>query len=372
MRIAIACHPTQGGSGIVATELARALADRGHNVHLISYELPYRLGQSSKAKFHKVNITEYPLFTYPPYDLSLINKMVEVTLKFNIEIIHAHYAIPHAICAIFARHIVNPYKVKIIATLHGTDITLVGSHPDFYLSCRYAMIQADELTVVSKWLKEKTLAKFNLQREPVVIPNFIDPSVFNDDDRSEYPQNEEFIISHASNFRPVKRIFDIIRVFERIQQKLPSRLILCGDGPEVGIARELCAELGIANKVEFSGSVIAIEQVLKKSHLYLLLSDYESFGLSALEAMACGTPVIASNAGGITEVVRDGIDGYLCKVGDIDASSKKAIEILQSREKWCAFSKNAAKFAREKFSLNSIICQYEDLYRKLLEKREEQ
>jgi L-malate glycosyltransferase len=362
MKIAISCHPTQGGSGIVAVELAKMLASRGHHIHVISCSKPFRLEESARLRWHQVTIPEYPLFQFPPHDLCLINKLREVILTHDIEIVHAHYAIPHAICAVFAGQIVKPHPVKIITTLHGTDITLVGSHPGFFELCRYSMLRCDALTAVSNWLADKTMSTFSLDTQPAVIYNFIDPEVFNTVDRVPYPVNSEFVLMHASNFRPVKRVVDIIRVFNRVQKKLPARLVLLGKGPELELARELSAELGISQQVEFAGSQRQIDEYYKRSHFFLLLSNYESFGLSALEAMACGVPVAVTRSGGLPEVLKDGEGGLLCEENSIEDTSDKIITLLQNRDRWEQASKEAEDRALSAFSAAHIIPQYENLY----------
>ncbi len=369
MKIAVTCHPSQGGSGIVATELAVALAARGHEIHLISRNRPYRLGKNRSVQFHKVTIPDYPLFEFPPHDLSLVNRLAEITEKYNLDIIHAHYAVPHAICAILAKHIVQPKPVKIVATMHGTDITLVGSHPDFYKICRFAMLKCDGLTTVSNWLKNRTMKEFNISREPEVIYNFFDGSRFNPEQQAPYPKGKSFQILHVSNFRPVKRTADTIRVFYEIQKHIPAHLTLVGEGPDLGIARELCSELGFCDKVTFAGSRVNIEKIFRQSHLFLLLSDYESFGLSALEAMACGIPVVASRSGGLTEVVQNEKTGILCPVGEVNTIAMCCVELLLNKKKWEEMGQSAALSALERFSNDIIVSKYEACYEKILNNR---
>ncbi len=365
MRIAINCHSSQGGSGIVATELAISLAARGHDVFIVACERPYRLPEDSPVRFEKVYIPEYPLFKYPPHDFSVINKLAEVTRRYDIDIIHAHYVVPHSICAVFARTMTGR-PVKVVTTLHGTDITLVGSHPEFRDICLYAMSQCDALTAVSDWLSRQTCNEFGICRDIHVIPNFVDPLRFNPTGRAGFPaQDGEFILMHASNFRPVKRVIDICRIFFEVQKKIPARLKLVGAGPDLAIAREMCAELGICSKVDFLGSVQDIEVVMRSAHLFLLMSQYESFGLSALEAMACGTPVAASLAGGLPEVIEDGVSGMLSPVGETAVIARRIINLLTHQKKWEIMSRKSVERALT-FAEETIVSRYEELYRNLL------
>lgn len=368
MRILISCHPTQGGSGVVATELAMGLAGRGHDVHMAAVERPFRLGDDQSVHFRPVNVTNYPLFRYPPHDLCLANEIAEAIVEQDIQIVHAHYAVPHAIAAILAAHAVQPHPVRVVTTLHGTDITLVGSHRDFYRVCRYAMAQCDGLTCVSDWLLERTQAEFNLENPPQVLPNFVDCDRFSPRGRVGWPEDGEFQILHASNFRPVKRVVDVVRVFERIQRHIPARLVMVGDGPDRGLAEELAAELGICHRVRFLGPRSNIEDLYRHSHLFLLLSDYESFGLSALEAQACGVPAVVSRSGGLTEVVREGVTGHLCPVGDIQQIADAALHTLSDREQWGAMSESAVSHARRTFCRDKILPRYENFYEQVLNK----
>ncbi len=365
MRIAISCHPTPGGSGIVATELAMALARRGHDTHLVSYARPLRLAEDSPVRFHEVNVVDYPLFRYPPHDLCLANKLAEVVKKHDIDVIHAHYAVPHAISAIMARNIVGKRRVKVAATLHGTDITLVGNQEEFFDLVRHTINECDGLTTVSEWLKERTISTFKPDQEPVVIHNFADRTQFHPEGRNPYPASGILEIIHASNFRPVKRIFDVVRVFHAISRKLPARLLLLGEGPELGHARELVAELGMKDIVIFNGPCAHMGEVLRCGHLFMLLSEYESFGLSALEAMACGVPVLASDAGGLREVVVQGKTGILVKPGEIAEAAASAGALLADPEAWERMSEAAVARVREAFDVETIVEQYEDFYRGL-------
>lgn len=362
MKIAINCHPTQGGSGIVATELAMGLADRGHRVHMVACERPFRLPEHTPVKFDKVYIPDYPLFKYPPHDFSLINKMVEVVRENDIDIIHSHYVVPHAICGIFARKMLEDRQTKLVTTLHGTDITLVGSHPEFRTICQYAMNRCDALTSVSDWLAQRTREEFTIRNEITTIPNFVDHERFNAENRAEYPEpGAPFILMHASNFRPVKRVTDICRIFYHVHKQIPARLMLLGKGPELGLVRELCSELNMCGSVDIVGSRPDIENAMKQSHLFLLMSQYESFGLSALEALACGVPVAASRAGGLPEVIEDGVSGMLEPVGDVHAMADRIVALLTDRPAWEAMSRAAAKRSRH-FENTKMIKQYETLY----------
>ncbi len=366
MKIAVSCHPTQGGSGIVASELAAALARRGHEVHLVSAERPFRFQEDAGVQFHRVNILDYPLFQYPPHDLSLANRLAGITKQFGIEIIHAHYAVPHAVAALLARDIVRPRTVRVVTTLHGTDITLVGSHKDFYDLTRHAMIHSDAVTAVSGWLRDETMKRFSLPDAPEVIPNFVDTARFNPEGRVPYPAgSEEFSLVHASNLRPVKRLSDIIRVFDLIQKETAAHLSVLGEGPEKGNAEELVAELDLCEKVSFQGMTDDMPSVLRSAHLYLLLSDHESFGLSALEAMACGVPVAVTSEGGPREIVTSE-SGILCPVGDVQRAASEIKQLLADEKRWRAMSAAAAVHAKETFDAGVIVPQYEALYERVL------
>ena len=366
MKIAISCHPSQGGSGIAATELAMALAGRDHQVHLVACERPFRLPEETDVIFDQVNVTDYPLFRYPPHDLSLANRLAGITKEHGIEVIHAHYAIPHAVAALLAKDVVGGNKVGIVTTLHGTDITLVGSHRDFYDLTRHAMMNSDAVTTVSAWLRDETLKRFCLETPPEVIPNFVDTRKLNPEGRVPYPDpGEPFHLSHASNMRSVKRVCDIIRVFDLVRKEVPAHLTMLGDGPEKGCAMELVGELDLCDKVSFCGATENLSKLLRRSHMYMLLSDHESFGLSALEAMACGTPVAGTSCGGLPEVVTDGVTGLLCSVGDVEETARRIVRALKDKEGWEKMSTSAAAAAEECFGADRVVALYEDLYERV-------
>jgi N-acetyl-alpha-D-glucosaminyl L-malate synthase BshA len=370
MKIAISCHTTQGGSGIVATELATALVRRGHEVHLVACSRPFRLREDSGVHFHQCNVPDYPLFRFPPHDLALANKLSMVVKNYGVEAIHAHYAVPHAVTALLAKHVVAPQRVKVVTTLHGTDITLVGSHKDFYDLIRYAMRASDGLTAVSAWLRDETARRFCLDKPPEVIPNFVDTTRFNPVGRAPYPGPDEvFHLVHASNLRAVKRIPDTIRVFHLVRQKLNARLTILGEGPDRGVAETLVQDLGLADSVVFNGISNEMPAILRTAHLYLLFSEYESFGLSALEALACGVPAAVSASGGLPEVVKNGETGILCPVGDVYCVAGSIVNLLSDPDAWHAMSKSAAADARSRFDAEKIVPLYEDLYRRIIEEK---
>jgi len=369
MKIGIVCYPTFGGSGVVATELGMALADNGHEVHFITYNLPVRLDFiSHNLHFHEVMMEEYPLFQYQPYELALSTRMVEVVEKHGLEIVHVHYAIPHAYAAYMAKQMLaaEGIHIPIVTTLHGTDITLVGSHPFYKPAVTFSINASDVVTSVSQSLKEDTLRLFDITNEINVIPNFIDVQKYEaakvaDCQRHLLANVSERIVTHVSNFRKVKRIDDVVKVFYRIQKQIPSKLIMVGDGPEYKPAEKLVRELGIEENVIFLGKSNEVDKILCFSDLFLLPSETESFGLAALEAMASAVPVISSNTGGIPEVNIEGFSGYLANVGDVDTMGAKAIEILQNDQTLSQFKENA-KIVAKKFDLETIVGDYEQLY----------
>ena len=367
MNIAIVCYPTFGGSGVVATELGLALARKGHQVHFITYSYPVRLDfLEMNIHFHEVHVEEYPLFHYQPYELALSSKMAYVVKTYNIDILHVHYAIPHAYAGYMAKQMLKRegIEVPMITTLHGTDITLVGNHPTYKEAVTFSINESDVVTSVSESLKRDTLRLFNVDKDIKVIPNFIGlqkTERVSPCKRSVMASADELIVTHISNFRKVKRVDDVVRVFYGIQQQLPAKLIMVGDGPEREIADQLCKDLGIKKKVLFLGNTSDIDRILCFTDLFLLPSESESFGLSALEAMAAGVPVVSSNAGGLSEVNEEGVSGYLCPIGDVQTMAEKAIYILSDKGRLAQFKQNARKVAA-RFDEEKIIPMYEALY----------
>ena len=367
MNIAIVCYPTFGGSGVVATELGLALARKGHQVHFITYSYPVRLDfLEMNIHFHEVHVEEYPLFHYQPYELALSSKMAYVVKTYNIDILHVHYAIPHAYAGYMAKQMLKRegIEVPMITTLHGTDITLVGNHPSYKEAVTFSINESDVVTSVSESLKRDTLRLFNVDKDIKVIPNFIGLQKMervSPCKRSVMASADELIVTHISNFRKVKRVDDVVRVFYGIQQQLPAKLIMVGDGPEREIADQLCKDLGIKKKVLFLGNTSDIDRILCFTDLFLLPSESESFGLSALEAMAAGVPVVSSNAGGLSEVNEEGVSGYLCPIGDVQTMAEKAIYILSDKDRLAQFKQNARKVAA-RFDEEKIIPMYEALY----------
>ena len=370
MKIGIVCYPTFGGSGVVATELGMALADKGHEVHFITYNQPVRLDfLSHKLHFHQVLIEEYPLFQYQPYELALSSKMVEVVNKYNLEVLHVHYAIPHAYAAYMAKQMLKEkgINIKVVTTLHGTDITLVGSHPTYKTAVEFSINNSDVVTAVSNNLKETTNQLFNINKDIQVVYNFIDTKKYDrvqneECKRGALAKTDERIITHISNFRPVKRIEDVVRVFYEIQKEIPSKLLLIGEGPDRKKAEQLTRELNIKQNVFFLGNSTEIDKILCYTDLFLLPSNTESFGLAALEAMAARTAVISTNAGGLPEVNIHGETGYLSNIGNINDMAMNAISILKDDAVLEQF-KNNAKEHTKKFSLQNILPVYEDIYK---------
>jgi len=372
MRIGIVCYPTFGGSGVVATELGLELSKRGHEIHFITYSQPVRLELLNKnVHFHEVNVPEYPLFHYQPYELALSSKLVDMVKLHNIDVLHVHYAIPHAYAAYMAKKMLHEegIEVPIVTTLHGTDITLVGSHPFYKSAVAFSINKSDAVTSVSQSLKDDTLRLFDITNNIQVVPNFIDfdkhTNHFTDCQRAMMADDDEKIITHISNFRPVKRIQDIIQIFYKIQKEIPAKLMMVGEGPEKEPAERLCERLGIEDKVIFFGKSHEIDKILCFSDLFLLPSETESFGLAALEAMASGVPVISSNTGGIPEVNKQGVSGFLSNVGDVDDMAKNALYILKDESILSEFKVNA-KVEAKKFDIHEIVPYYEAIYKEAM------
>ncbi len=365
MRIGIACFPTFGGSGIIATELAHLLAKK-HELHLVSYDKPVRLGEEIDFSFHEVELLSYPLFERVPccYSLALASKLAEIIKSYNLDIIHAHYAVPNAVSAYLAKKICND-SVKVVTTLHGTDSYLVGRHPSYKEVTQFSMQQSDALTTVSEYLQERTIAEFDISKEIKVIANFVDPQRF----RRLKKDREEKIVCHSSNFRPIKKIPDIIKTFKIISEEIDCKLSLIGDGPERPKAEKLAKDLRISERVEFLGTVKNVQEILGKSDLFLLPSEDESFGLAALEAMSCEVPVVASNVGGLKELISHGVDGYLIEVGDVNALAQHSIKILKDPRLRERFGKNARQKVLKKYTPDKIVPIYERLYNEKLEEK---
>jgi len=375
MKIAIVCYPTFGGSGVVATELGLELARRGHEIHFITYSQPVRLDLlNPNVHYHEVNVPEYPLFHYQPYELALSSKLVDMVKLHKIELLHVHYAIPHAYAGYMAKQMLKDEGIELpmVTTLHGTDITLVGSHPFYKPAVTFSINKSDFVTSVSQSLKDETLKLFDIKKEIEVIPNFIeldknsiDPKI--SCQRSVMAKEDERIITHISNFRKVKRIPDVIKIFNKIQKEIPAKLMMVGDGPEKEKAEYLCQKLGIEDKVIFFGNSNEIDKILSYTDLFLLPSETESFGLAALEAMAWKVPVISSNSGGLPEVNLDGISGYLSRVGDTKEMAINALKILKDDATLNVFKENALSVAKQ-FDIKNILPLYEALYQKAINK----
>ncbi|MEM7038015.1 MAG: N-acetyl-alpha-D-glucosaminyl L-malate synthase BshA [Bacteroidota bacterium] len=374
MKIGIVCYPTFGGSGVVATELGKALAKKDHKIHFITYSQPTRLDFfNENLYYHEVAFRNYPLFQYPPYELALASKMVEVVQFEQLDLLHVHYAIPHASAAYMARQILQTkgIDIPVITTLHGTDITLVGKDPSYEPVVTFSINQSDAITAVSDDLKQDTYRHFDVEKEISVIPNFIDLERFQKQSKDHFrkaicPDDEKLIV-HTSNFRKVKRVEDVIGVFKKVNQFVKCKLLLVGDGPERTRMENLCRETGDCNDIRFLGKLDAVEEVLSVSDLFLMPSEKESFGLAALEAMACEVPVISSDAGGIPELNVDGVSGFVCKIGDVEDMAKKALHILKD-ENLQKFKEGALQRARE-FDVNNIRPMYEEVYEKTLAER---
>lgn len=374
MKIGIVCYPTYGGSGVLATELGKSLAESGHQVHFITYSQPVRLEHyGSNLYFHEVNTVQYPLFEYPNYELALISKLVEVARNQSLDLLHVHYAIPHAMAAYMARQILKAegLRLPIVTTLHGTDISLVGKDATYAPSVTFSINESDAVTAVSRYLRDETYQHFSVRQDISVIPNFIDFQRFYrrnmDHFRKAIAPEGEFILVHTSNFRKVKRIPDIIRAFAIIREQVNAKLLLAGDGPERTTAEKLCRELGLCEDLRFLGKISAVEELLSVADVFFLPSETESFGLSALEAMACAVPVVASNAGGLPEVITHGRSGYIAPIGDVNALAHYALDILQHPDTLARFREQALQRARQ-FDLSNVRPLYEQVYEQAIER----
>jgi len=372
MKIGISCYPTYGGSGIVATELGKNLALRGHEVHFITYALPYRLNRfHENIYFHEVKVPEYPLFEYPPYALALATKMAEIALHEKLDLIHAHYAIPHATSAYMAKQmVIDRHPLKIITTLHGTDITLVGADASFMRITQYSINHSDAVTAVSEYLKDETIKTFEPAIPICVIHNFVTEHPVQqracENLRQRFSPNNEPILMHLSNFRPVKRVIDIIEIAHIVLQHMPVRVVMIGDGPERYAAESLARKYNIEDRIIFVGKQEEIYFLLSIADVFLMPSSSESFGLAALEAMSCGVPCVTSDAGGLKEVNKPGVSGYIAPVGDVKKMSGYVMEIIKNRTLKKSMSENARTYALKNFHVNTIIPQYLDLYREVL------
>lgn len=379
MKIGITCYPTYGGSGVVATELGIELAQRGHEVHFISYSQPFRLRDDQpNIFFHEVEVSHYPLFDYPPYDLALATRMAEVAQFYALDLLHVHYAIPHSVSALLAKQMIGSlpkgsWRLPFVTTLHGTDITLIGLDRSYLPITRFSIEQSDGVTAISKYLRDKTYQEFNVRKEIEVIPNFVNCDIYKRTDellakRHEFATDKEKLLVHLSNFRPVKRVWDVIEIFDRVQKQMPAKLLMVGDGPDRSRAEWLAMEKGIHDRVLFLGKQDLVHEKLAVCDVMLLPSELESFGLATLEAMACEVVPIATDVGGIPEVIEHGRTGYLARVGDVDTMAQYAIELLSDESKLKEMAYRARVSAQSRYCTSKIIPQYEEFYRKVLER----
>jgi len=372
MNIGIACYPTYGGSGVVAAELGKSLAERGHRIHFISYAMPIRLGGfMGNVVYHEVEVSTYPLFDFPLYTPALASKIVEVARLEQLDIVHAHYAIPHATSAYLAKQILGgPSSLKIVTTLHGTDITLVGLEPSYLPVMKFSIEQSDGVTAVSRFLREKTLTNYQIEKEIKVIPNFVDTQKYHRVKDSSichaFAPQEEKILIHVSNFRTVKRVPDVIQIFNLVRRKVPSKLLLVGDGPARSNCEQLVRELNLEGHVKFLGKQLELVPLLSAADVFLMPSQSESFGLSALEAMACEIPVVATSIGGLPELIVHGETGYIAEIGDIERMAKYAIDLLTNDQKYAMFAAASRRRAVEMFSAEKVVDQYERYYEQVL------
>ncbi|MDP4115225.1 MAG: N-acetyl-alpha-D-glucosaminyl L-malate synthase BshA [Bacteroidota bacterium] len=372
MKIGITCYPTYGGSGAIATELGKELALKGHEIHFISYALPFRLHHfMENIYFHEVEMSSYPLFEFPLYSLALASKMVEVAEFEKLDLLHVHYAIPHASSAFLAKEMLKGKKdLKVITTLHGTDITLVGLEPSFLPLVKFSIEKSDGVTAVSRFLKEKTIINYNIEKEIEVIPNFVDTNVYKPENADLLKQtiapNGEKILIHTSNFRQVKRVSDTIRILEKVIKEVPAKLLLIGDGPDRSECERLSRELGVYESVKFLGKQDALVELLNAADVFLIPSQSESFGLAALEAMSCGIPVVSSSVGGLPELIRHNESGFIAEIGDIDRMSKYVVELLTNDKRHSMFSQSARNRVLANFDKNIVVPWYERYYEKVL------
>ncbi len=373
MKIGITCYPTYGGSGIVATELGKELAEKGHEIHFISYALPMRLNRTTpNIFFHEVQVTNYPLFDHPPYTLALASRMADVAGTLGLDLLHCHYAIPHSVSAFLAKSMLQPKKLPVVTTLHGTDITLVGADRSYLPITRFSIEQSDGVTAVSKFLKQATQETFGIKNEIEVIYNFVNCDIYHPEPRPElrarFAESGEKILIHLSNFRAVKRTDLVVEIFRRVRKELPSVLLMVGDGPERSPAEFLAHRYGIESKVLFLGKRDNIEELIGAADLLLLPSDNESFGLVALEAMACEVPVVVSNVGGLPEVITEGREGYLVEAHNVDAMAQRSLEILSDDSLRHEMGKRGRETAKDRFCSDRIISIYEAYYKKVLDR----
>ena len=372
MKIGINCYPTQGGSGVVATELAMALARQGDEVHVISYALPFRLELVDRRLiYHEVQVPRYPLFEYPPYSLALATSIVEVARHHQLDLIHVHYAVPNAVSAVLAREILEPQELKVVTTLHGTDITLVGNDPNYLETTRWGIDRSDAVTAVSESLRTATVERLGVTNRIDVVPNFIVPGRYErartGPGARRWAKPGERILVHVSNYRPVKRVLDVVEVFERVRREMPARLLLVGDGPDRGKVEQRCRECDTCDQITFLGHLTFVEDVLAGADLFLLPSETESFGLAALEALSCEVPVIATDVGGLPEVVLSGENGYLLPVGDVEAMTGACLELLRDEDKRKRFGAAGRRRAQESFAEEKALELYRQVYRRVLD-----
>jgi len=378
MKIGITCYPTYGGSGVVATELGMELAERGHQIHFITYKQPIRLNaQHPNVFFHEVDVSNYPLFEFPPYDLALATRMAEVAELQKLDLLHVHYAIPHSVSAMLARQMLAaatpPRRLPFVTTLHGTDITVVGADRSYLPITRYSIEQSDGVTAISSYLRDVTIREFEIKHAIEVVPNFVNCDLYTryadaKKLRREYATDDERVLVHLSNFRPVKRVCDVVEIFDRVQKKLPAKLLMIGDGPDRSQAEWLTRRKGIQDRVHFLGKQNEINVKLGMADLMLVPSQLESFGLAALEAMACEVPSVATNVGGVPEVIEHGVTGFLADVGDVETMARYAIDILSDETKLREMGKAARRAAQSRFCASRIVPQYEEFYRTVLER----